>query len=149
MNHTSYWSNKINARGIGNIMRNMEEFCRKIFTELYMVAVFYDFDIKFAGIRKFFLAFVNNCSCERGCIYNRISKLLHYVGECANMIVMSMGKNNRLYILLLAFKVCGIRNNVVNAGGFVLRELKPKVHDDNFVFILEKHLVSAHFFKSS
>ena len=92
------------------------------------------------------MAFFDNCFGESRSIDDGISEFFYEVVNGGNMVVVSVSQNYGAYVFLFGFKVCSVRNYVINARRFFFRKLYADVYDDNFIFVFKERAIASDFF---
>ncbi len=87
----------------------------------------------------------NRQSCS---IYWNID-LLQHIGQCADMVLMSMCNNKSLNLMHMGFKIRYIWDDQVNAQHIVRRERETAVNNDNAFFRLDRRNVHANLIQTT
>ena len=69
----------------------------------------------------------------------------HQVGQCANVVLVTVGDEDGLHFIAVFPDVFVVGNDGVNAQHIVLREHNPGVDNENFVFVFNDGHILANF----
>ena len=83
------------------------------------------------------------------CRIDRDIDLLEHIGQCTDMILMSVGDDKSLHLGYIVFQISDVRNHQINAQHVILRERESAVHNDDTVLILERRNVHTDLFQSA
>ena len=76
---------------------------------------------------------------------NRHIELGQQIGQCSNVVLVTMGNHYAPDAFPVLHQVANVRNYQVNAQHVFLGKHKPGINDDDVVFILHNHHVLADF----
>ena len=91
---------------------------------------------------------IDNPHGQPGCIDRHIH-LLQDIGQCADMVLMTVGDDKALHLVNIVRKVSNIRDHEVDPQHIILRKSQTAVHNNNTVFIAKGSNVHPNLLESA
>ena len=79
---------------------------------------------------------LNDPHGQTGCVDGHID-ITQHIGQCSDMILMSMSDDKSLYLIDIILQICYIGNDQIDSQHIIRRERQSAVHHNNTVLILE------------
>src|SRR3989344_2934561 len=136
------------SHGIRHGVRDPEEtYCVVAETDDHIFLHFAD--LHRHSLREFLLALLYHLSGQFTRVDERVPDAIDDVRYAADMIKVSVRDEKPAYLVASLFEVAGVRQNVIDARGFVFLELESCVEDEDIVADLDRGHVAADLFDAA